>query len=168
MPGPFTSPVAQSVPFEPNRNPQYGGNAGPSDIQSTNVQDAIEEAKADALANDRFMLLCSYGGNSNIGRYLEFFAGQASDISPIYLTAQTRLLAVTLQTSAANANCTLGFFDLNVSNTVPVYSISLNGKRIQQNGTTLATFAAGALMAVRVTAGSINQPTMQITFSAST
>jgi len=44
MPAPFTTPVAQSVPFEADRNPQVNGEAGPSQISSLNVQDAIEEA----------------------------------------------------------------------------------------------------------------------------
>ena len=71
MSGPFTSPVALSVPFEPNRDPQWNGNAGPSGIQSINVQDAIEEAKADALNADIILLLTHYGGNAIVGRYTE-------------------------------------------------------------------------------------------------
>jgi len=48
MPAPFTTPVAQSVPFEADRNPQVGGEAGPSQISAVNVQDAIEQANLTA------------------------------------------------------------------------------------------------------------------------
>ncbi len=170
MSGPFTSPVAQSVPFEPDRNPQYNGNPGPSGISSLNVQDAIEEAKADALANDRFVLLTSYGGNANSGRYTEWYAGSAGDVSPILLSAPARLLNITCQTTAANSNATIGVFDLNVSSSIPIYSFDMGGnKRVEFIGApSLANFTAGALVAIRVITGSINTPTMQVTFSAST
>lgn len=170
MPAPFTTPVAISVPFEPNRNPQWNNTVGPSGIQSVNVQDAIEEAKADALANDRYLVLGHYGGNSNVGRYLEWYPNEASDVSPIFLIAGSNILNVTCQTTAANATCTVGVFDLNVSSVTPIYSFSMVAqKRVSFIGApTLATFAAGALVAVRITAGSINSPEMQLTLSAST
>lgn len=166
MSGPFTYPVAQAIPFEPNRNPGYGG--VPSDLESENVQDAIEEAKQDAIANDRFLILGFYGGSANTGRYLEFFSSTSSDVSPIFIAVTSRLLSATFQTRAAKATCTIGFFDLNVSSVTPVYSLSLNNaKRAQAVGTPLAVFQAGALIAIRVTAGSINTPTLQFTLSAS-
>lgn len=168
MAGPFTSPVAVSIPFEPNRNPGQGGVA--SDISSTNVQDAIEEVKQDALANDRFLLLPNYGGNANTGRYLEFFPNQSSDGSPVYFSASARILSVTLQTVAASATCSVGIFDLNVSSVTPIYTIVMTAqKRVQYIGSpTLATLAANSLVAMRVISGSINTPTCQLTLSAST
>ena len=60
--------LAVQTPFEPNRNPQWGGSAGPSGIVSIDVQSAIEEVKAQAFANDRFLVLPNYGGNANTGR----------------------------------------------------------------------------------------------------
>jgi hypothetical protein len=169
MAGPFTFPVAQAVPFEPNRNPQYGGNAGPSGITSENVQDAIEEAKADALANDRFALLSFYGGNAIVGRHLEFYASIASNNAPIFLSVGARLLSVVAQTTAATATCNIGLFNLNVSAVTPVYTIVMTAqKRVEFVGAPLATFPAGTLLALRVTSGSINTPTMQIVLSAST
>jgi hypothetical protein len=168
MPAPFTTPVAISVPFEPNRDPAFGG--GPSGLQSTNVQDAIEEAKRDALNNDRFVAFPSYGGNSNVGRYLEVWPGQASDSSPIFFSVAARLLGVTLQTTAANATCNVGIFDLNVSSTVPIYTVVMTAqKRVEYIGApNLALISAGALIAIRVTSGSINTPTMQLTISSFT
>jgi hypothetical protein len=159
--------LAAQTPFEPNRNPQYSGNAGPSGISSTETQSAIEEVKAQALANDRFLLLAAYGGNASSGRYLECFPNQSSDTSPIFLSAASNLLSVTFQTTAANATCTISFYDLNVSSVTPVYSLSLSGaKRVTAIGTPLAVFAANAQIAIKVSAGSINTPTLQFTLSS--
>ena len=167
MPAPFTTPVALSVPFEPNRNPQWDGITGPSGIQSTNVQDAIEEAKTDSLANDRFVLLGHYGGNANTGRYIEIFPAEASDIAPIYLAAGSRVLDLVAQTTAANATCNIGVFDLNVSNVTPIYTIVMTAqKRVSYSGNPLAALPVNALLAFRVTSGSINSPLLQITLSA--
>jgi hypothetical protein len=168
MSGPFTSPVAIAIPFEPDRNPQYGGTTGPSGILSINVQDAIEEAKADALANDRFLLLIQYGGNANSGRYLEWYTSQSSLNSPVFFSSGARLLNVTCQTTSATATCTIGIFDINVSTVTPVYSFSMTAqKRVIFTGApTLGTFAPNALIAIRVTSGSINTPQIQVTFSA--
>lgn len=166
MPSPFTTPVAQSVPFEPNRvTPSWPTGTG---IAADNVQDAIEEAKADALANDRFLVLAHYGGNASSGRYLEIFPAEASDIAPIYLTAPSNLLQFVIQTTAANATCTLGVFDLNVSSVTPVYTLSMSAqKRVSASGI-LATIPTNALVAIKVTSGSINSPIVQMTLSAST
>lgn len=170
MPAPFSTPVAKSVPFEPGRNPGYGGLAQP--FTSDNVQDAIEESLDRAISNDRFLVLPNYGGNANTGRYLEFFPNQSSDISPLFLVAASKILAVTLQTTSASATCNVGIFDLNVSSVTPVYTLIMTGtKRVQFSGTPtvpLGNLSANALLAVRVTSGSINAPTMQITFSAAT
>jgi hypothetical protein len=161
---------ALDTPFIPNRNPQFNGLAGPSDIESTDVQSAIEEVKADALANDRFLILGYYGGNSNVGRYLEFFPNQDSLSSPLFFTASARILSVSLQTTSASATCNVGIFDINVSTTIPVYTIVMTAqKRVQYVGTpALATLGVNSLIALRVTSGSINSPTLQITLSAST
>lgn len=157
MPAPFTSPVARSVPFDNSTN----------GYTSTNVQAAIEESAAVTASKSRYVLLCSYGGNASTGRYLEFFPAQASSTAPIYLEQSTNIYNVTLQTTAMSATCTMSVYDLNVSSTIPVYSISLAAqKRKSVSGTPLATMAAGALLAIRVSSGSINTPLFQITLGA--
>lgn len=169
MPAPFTTPVALSVPFEPNRNPGYGGVA--SDIESVNVQDAIEEAKLDALSNDRFILLSTYNGNANTGRHLEFFSGIASNLIPINLFAETKLLTVVFS-SSANSTATLGFFDLNISSVTPVYTISLAAQNavtdLANPAAPNAIFSSNARLAIRITAGSVNRPAVYFFLSAST
>lgn len=169
MPAPFTTPVAQSVPFEPNRNPGYGG--APSDLESTNVQDAIEEAKNDALTNDRYVILGSYGANGNVGRYLEFFPGIDSFEASILLPVSTRLISV-VAAASTTTNGSLSFFDLNVSSTVPVYTIDFSGTDTSINiGTPvspLAVFAANARVAVRVTGFPVLKPRIYFFLSSNT
>ena len=161
-------PNAEALQFEPLRNPGFGG--VPSNIVSKDVQNAIEETKQSAFSNDRFILLSEYGGNANVGRNLEIFPGQASNVSPIFFTAPTRLRSTTIQTTAAQATATIGIFNLDVSSIIPVYSVVIvSMKRVEYIGAPdLALFPANTLLSVRVIAGNINTPTMQLTFSAST
>lgn len=152
MPGPFTTPVARSVPFDNSTN----------GFIATECQSAIEEARVSAFNNDLYPLLCSYNGNANPGRYLEFFPGIDSLLAPIDLQTNTKLLSVVAATTAATATCTIGFFNTTVSTTTPVYTITFTAqKTVELNGTALsplATFVTGTTLAVRVVTGSINRP----------
>lgn len=161
--------AAIDTPFEPNRNPGYGG--VPSDIESQNVQDAIEEAKQDALSNDRFLLLCSYNGNANTGRYLEFFPNIDSNIAPILLAAPSKCLSLVIASTAIHT-ASIGFFDLSVSSVTPVYTASFVAQqRVVFTGSPaspLFTLGTNALFAVRITANSVNRPHVYLSLSAST
>lgn len=163
MPGPFTFPVAQAIPFEPNRNG--------SDILSEDVQAAIEEAKADALANDRYIILGFYGGNALTGRYLEFFPGFDSNEAPIFLPVASKLLTI-VAASSSNSTGTISFYDLNVSSTNPVFSLSFNNEQRRAAVTTpsspLYVFAPNAKVAIRVSSGTINKPHVYFFLSAAT
>ena len=161
---------AIQTPFIPGRNPGFGGL--PQPFVSVETQSAIEEALSQAISNDRYLILSHYGGNANVGRYFEFYPNEGSDVLPLFLVAPSKILSVTLQTSAANATCTVGIFDLNVSSVTPLYTIVMTAqKRVQYNGTVaapLAVVSANALLAIRVVTGSINNPASQLTFSSST
>ena len=171
MAGPFTYPVAQSIPFEANRPADRAFGGVPSELQSENVQDAIEEAKVDAINNDRFITLCSYGGNALNCRYLEFFPGIASDEAQIFLAAASRILTITARTTA-NSTCTIGFFDLNISSTVPVYTVTFSAtQQVVALGTPVAPLAVtqpNCRLAVRVTSGTAAKPHIMFTLSAAT
>ena len=62
--------IAETTPFEPNRNPQYGGSPGPSGIVSEETQSAIEEInnKITVAASPSFNY--GRGGNSPAGSWL--------------------------------------------------------------------------------------------------
>ena len=160
---------AIQTPFEPLRNPGFGGLAQP--FVSTDVQNAIEEGLSQAIANDKFLVLAHYGGNANVGRNLEFYPNDGSDVGPIFLTTASKIVSVTLQTTAATATCTVGIFNLTVSSVTPIYTVVMTAvKRVSYTSapaTPLAVAPAGALLSMRVTSGSINTPESQLTFSSS-
>lgn len=152
---------ALDTPFEPMRNPGFNGL--PQTFVSTDVQNAIEEALNKAISNDNFLLLGSHNGNANTGRYLSWFQSIDSSAAPFFQPVASRILSVVAQTTATAATCTIGLFDLNVSSTVPVYTITFSSqKRVSVAGTPLATLLANSQLAARVTSGSISQPTLYI------
>lgn len=160
--------AALDTPFEPNRNPGFGG--VPSELQSDNVQDAIEEAKQDALNNDRFILLTSYNGNANAGRWLEFFPGIDSSIAPILYPATARVIDIVAATTAPNATCTIEFVNI-VTNVVLFTLTFTNVKRVNLDGSPtspLFTIPANTQLGIRVGSGSINRPHMYFYSSAAT
>lgn len=156
MPGPWNLPVAQSIPF----NNSLNGYA------ATNVQGAIEEARSSAYANDLYPIFTSYNGNAITGRYFDIWASQDSFSSPFPLIYQTNLIAVVARTTTASATCTIGFFDISTSTTVPLYSFSMVAqKSIEIIGTVtspLYTFPSTVDLAIKVTAGTINTPHMYV------
>jgi len=165
MGAPFTYPVSIALPFEPNRSPIFDGSPGPSGIMSENAQDAIEEALALAIANDRFPLLFAYNGNANTGRYLEFFNNIDSNIAPIYLSAAVKCLTIVGQTTAVNSNAKVGFF----RDGILLYEFDFaNNKRVIVTGTVFVpifSFAGLAELSIRVTSGSVNRPHFYAFFS---
>ena len=158
---------AWSTPFEPNRI--VGGVS--TDLESLTVQEAIEEAKADALNNDRFLLLCSYNGNANAGRYMEFFSGIDSSLAPIYLSAPAKCIVLVIS-ATANSNGVIGIYNLAVSSTTPVYTLSYgNTSRAIAVGSAVAplfNLPSNSQIALRVVSGSVNRPHIYFSLSAST
>lgn len=76
---------ALGTPFEPNRNPQFNGNPGPSGLSSLETQSAIEEARATAPGTkSRYVSTCGYGGQAK-GKFLEFTSGSPGDNSPFVI-----------------------------------------------------------------------------------
>jgi len=164
MAGPFTTPVAESVPFlsEPDRD---------NGFSSKNAQDAIEEALALAVSNDVFLVLSQYNGNANVGRHLEFYVGIDSEEAPLVFPRGSNVIAVIARTAATSAICTIGFFDNQISGTVPIYEVIFNGeKQVELIGTALSplfSIQSGANIEIRITSGAISKPHMQIVFSSS-
>jgi hypothetical protein len=160
---------AIETPFIPNRNPGFGG--VPSDIEADNVQDAIEEAKLDALSNDRYIVLASYGGNANSGRSLEAFPGIDMSQAPIFIPAASKLVSVVLG-ATANSTGTVSFYNRVVSTTIPFYSISLISETRKIASSTplipLAIIPAGAEIEIRVSSGSVSKPYIYFFLSAAT
>ena len=157
---------AVQTPFQPLRNPGYGGGASP--LVSTETQSAIEESLARAIANDRYSLLFSYNGNANVGRYLEVFPGIDSSVAPILFPIATNVLFLVSATTAASETCTFGWYNIAPVTPVLLYTTTFTAQKrlIETGAPTLFSIPAGALLAMKVDSGAINRP--HVYFSAST
>jgi hypothetical protein len=161
MAGPFTFPVAAAVPFDGTE--KTDGTPVVPPLVSTNTRDAIFEAIENAAEASRSLLLSQYNGNANTGRYLEFFIGIASNDAPLYTDAGFNIFSITAATTATNSNAVIGFFDLTVSDTVPVYTVDMGGnKRVIESNGPLFSIAANGEFAIKITSNSIQKPHVQL------
>jgi hypothetical protein len=167
MAGPFTTPVAKSVPFESEPERSNG-------FSSKDVQEAIEEALALAVSNDRYLIFCQYNGNAGNGRFLEFFEGIDSSVAPVFFNAGTNVLEITVATTAVSSSGRFQFYDVinDPGFTTPLYTLNMQGnKRKTDIGTVsipLFTIPAnGALAIVKQGGGSVQKPHMQLILSSS-
>lgn len=154
MPGPFTTPVALSTPFEPNRNPQYNGNAGPSGLSSTEVQSAIEEARATAPGTaSRFVVFGGFDGTATTGRWLEIVANVASNVSGFVIAEPSILKAISIATEN-NSTTSVGIY----KNGVLLTTISLSAA--QKGRVSGLNFSLAELdeLSMKVESGSSGKP----------
>lgn len=146
--------TALTTPFDPTN----------ADIPSNpeNVQQAIEDSASNAQGYSKGFIFTSYTGKANTGRYLEFFNGIASDVAPINTVDQLDILEVEAQTTAANATCTLGWYDISGVTPVLLHTTTFTAqKNVSETGTPLSpvfSLPAGGSLAVKVDSGSISTP----------
>jgi len=173
MGAPFTYPVSFSLPFESEPDRLNG-------FVSKNAQDAIEEALALAIQNDRFLVLANYGGNANNGRILEFYPGLDSQEAPIVFGAGgAAVIAITAATTANSSNAEISFYDVAADPNLnsPLYTLDMNGQKTKTDIGFLGTPGVPAIplfpmppsgeLAVKVSSSSIQKPHLQIVFSSS-
>jgi len=109
-------------------------------------------------------VLSYYGGNANVGRYLEIFPGTDSFTVPFLIVVNQRLVAMSLSLSAASAS-TIGVFKM-TDLVNPVATISTTAIQISNSDITLgAPLYLGEKIAVRVTAGAPNKPSLAMYLS---
>ena len=130
-------------------------------VSANTVQKAIIEVKQDAIDNDRYPFQAQYGGNANVGRYLEISPSLPSyPDAPFVFPENSRVRTVSIGTVGAST-VTFGFFrttDL----VTPVFSLSLVGQsRALFTGLT-QNFFAGDELVIRVTAGSCGKPFLRV------
>jgi hypothetical protein len=143
----FLSPVAKSIPFDNSTN----------GFLSTNVQAAIEEAQQNALSSVA-PIIVTYGGNANIGRYLEIFPATDSLTIPYLIVTSQSLRALSLQCSASTT-VTVGVFKT-TDLVNPIQSISLSAQIATSITGLSISLSPGDKLALRVTAGSGNKPSI--------
>lgn len=153
-----TIPDARDVPY----------NNTVSLLTATNTQSAIDELNVLISGSSRAFTFAQYNGNGNPGRYLEWWLGIASNIAPISVVGPLKVLAMFTRTTAANATCTIGYY--NVAAGLPgtlLYTETLTAQKQKfTTGTTavpIFTLPANGSLAVRVDSGSINTPHLYIT-----
>lgn len=101
MPGPFTTPVALSTPFEPLRNPDSTGIQGL--ITMDNVQDAIEEAVQIAPGKQaRFTI--SLLNNGTLGNGARFGYDSLLPNTPVIVPRKCRLKEATFSNQNTNTD----------------------------------------------------------------
>jgi hypothetical protein len=161
VPGPFTTPVAISTPFEPNRNPIWNGVAGPSGITSQDVQGAIEEVKTFAENTSRFMVSPGFDGNATVGRYLEFSSNVDSNIAG-FVTPRAAVIKELSLVVAANSTMTVQLRKWDGVTETVLTSISLAAARKSSVTGLSVSLAANDEIRAYVSAGSATRPIMNI------
>lgn len=167
MAGPFTTPVAQSTPFESEPERSNG-------FTSKNVQEAIEEALALAISNDRYLVLAQYNGNANNGRILEFFTGIDSNDAPLHFNGDTIVTSIISSTTANSSNAHIGFYDKfnDPGLTTPLYTLDMNGQKFVEvtvpTTSPLFSIPSNGELLVKIDSSSIQKPHLQIIFSSDT
>jgi hypothetical protein len=158
MSGPFTSPVALSVPFQPNRNPDVNG--GTSPIASSDTQNAIEEAYYDAIAYadtvSRFSACCAFDGNGSSGRWLAWMQNNPSDANPMVMPRSGVITELSFSTNGTSTT-TITLFKNAVTTGQTIATVAQATKTA--TGLSVA-FAAGDRIAFQVTAGSSSRPSI--------
>ena len=138
---------------------------------SKNAQEAIEEALALAISNDRFLVLSQYNGNANTGRYLEFYSGISTDDAPlVFGDNPSNMISVIASTTSISSTASIGFYDLNGGTPVLLYTLTMDGlKRKIDSGTPttpLFVIPANALLAIKIDNNSIQKPHLQLVMSS--
>lgn len=122
MAGPFTTPVAESTPFEPERNPDATGQQ--SNLESENVQDAIEEAYWSAPGSiARFTLTLMHNGTVGNGTFFGYSDLISGDDTPVVLPRKSQFTEFTFSNNRSNADYTLEFRKNTLTGT-PFLSVS--------------------------------------------
>lgn len=153
---------AWGTPFDPT-----DPDAIAAGISSLTVQKAIIEAKEDAINNDRYPFEASYGGNANVGRYLEIFPALATYPDAPFIFPENSIIKAISLGAVSPSTGTLSFFKT-TDLVNPIFSVSLvASSRILLTGLTYPLSALDEL-ALRVTAGSFNKPFIRVWVNTAT
>lgn len=144
MPGPFTSPVARSTPFD-DAIAQLG---------AEDVQTAIEALKTYINGIARFAVCAGFDGTASTGRWLEFITNVPSNTSPFILARSGALKELTLVGGNASQTGTVTIYKNGSAWTTIALAAQKKNAIVGLN----LTFNALDEISMRLTAGSIPQP----------
>lgn len=134
---------------------------------SKEVQSAIEEVNNTTSNATRAFTFASYGGNANVGRYLELFSNIPTNEAPLQVINELKIITIVSRTSAANATCTIGFYNIQPTTPVLLYTVTFSAnKSVVNSGTPslpLFTLPASGQLAIKIDTGSISKPHLYFT-----
>lgn len=143
----YHSPVGASIPFD---------NTG-SSLVSVIVDDAIKEIASQAENSSRAFTFCSYTGNANTGRYLEFFPGIDSSVASLFTPVSLKVLTI-VSGVIASGTFSIGFY----GGATLLYSVTHTAsKQVVLVGTPaspLFTIPSNAYLSIKISSGSANKP----------
>lgn len=143
------TPEADGVGFDPTG----------TDLTSDTAGEAIRELFDIAQGTSKGYVLASYGGNANTGRYLELFPTIAMDDAPLYTPDPLEVLTIVSETTAADATCTLGWYNITPTTPVLLHTTTFTADKIVlENGGVIFSIPAEARLAIKVDSGSIGKP----------
>jgi hypothetical protein len=145
--------VAKSTPFDNATN----------SFTSTEVQSAIEEAKATAQGKARFAIQCGFDGTASTGRWLEFSANSPSDGTP-FTAPRALYLRETSLTAANNATTTITIYKNIKTTPVSITTISLSGSSSASVTGLSISLPQNETVGVKVTSGSSSKPMVFLFF----
>lgn len=125
-------------------------------ISSTDVFNAIIEAKQDSLNNDRYPVFCSRNGNTNASVRLQIWSGIDSNIAPLILPEASRIVAYSFGATAA-ATGSIAIRNITTNSVIVTITFSAQ-TAVTAVGLTLPTQPALSQLEVYVASGSFNRP----------
>jgi hypothetical protein len=103
---PLIQPVAQSVPFD----------NGTNGFTASNTQEAIEEARASAIAKCRFTIVCTFDGTASNNQWLSYSHFHAGNLVPIILPLNCILREVAVSFDRTGVGGQINLYKNGVSN----------------------------------------------------
>jgi hypothetical protein len=103
---------------------------------------------------------CSYTASAGVGRYLEFYPSNASNLGPFLVIANATIIALAIVANASTTGTVSIFKTSDLVN--PITSISITAQSTNSILGLNVPIAAGDALAVRVTSGSIQKPGLSI------
>lgn len=105
--------------------------------------------------NNCYAITASYSGNAGVGKYLEFFQGQNSNVNPFPIPFPSFIRATVLS-AVSESTGTISFYK-NFDFTTPILQVSILDSTYVKYNTTLS-LSADDRISCKVTSGSINKP----------
>lgn len=101
-------------------------------------------------------IIGTYGGNANVGRYLEIFPGIDSLNGPYYIPTNAYIVAFTFSATATSTGTCGLFKSTDLVN--PITSLTLTAALNVSTVILNVPLSVGDLISARITSGSINKP----------